>query len=218
MPLPVAHADVVVDRVAGDMVPGLGLADVATGLADHDGEFAFPIQIVGHLWPDHWCVVGDLRAPDPQKDRRKLGDLALHPERHRFLMMVEIITHRADDFFGPRDHRQKLDIAQFQVGLVGGGDLVPVGEFCAADEIGQRAAEDFSKVDNGVALHGSPCLRFLTQERNELHEVRSLAVRDQISVKNTIFENYTRGFDIRAETSVRAVVRSDLPALILQLQ
>ena len=90
-------------------------------------------------------------------------------------MMVEIIAYRADDFFGPRDHRQKFDLAQFQVGLVGGGDLVPVGEFCAADEIGQRSAEDFSEVDNLVALHGSPCFRVLPQERNELHEMRSSA-------------------------------------------
>src|SRR5206468_12517565 len=97
MALPVADTDVVVDRVTGDMIPGIGLADVAAALADHDGEFAFPVQIVGDFGPDYPRVVRDLRTPDAKEDRRKLSDRALHAECHRLVVMVEVVAHGADD-------------------------------------------------------------------------------------------------------------------------
>lgn len=56
MPLPVAHAHIVVDRIAGNMRLGIRLADVATCLSDHNRQLAFPVELVRDFRSDDRLV------------------------------------------------------------------------------------------------------------------------------------------------------------------
>ena len=53
-----AVADVVDDRVAGDAAHRLVLVDVPAAAADHDGQLAFPVDLVGRDPGDHDRVAG----------------------------------------------------------------------------------------------------------------------------------------------------------------
>ncbi len=153
------------------MIPGVGLADVAATLADDDGELALPVEIVGDLGPDHRRVVRDLRAPDPQEDRRKLGDLALHAERHRLVVVVEIVAHRADDLLRPRDHRQVFDIAEREGRLVPGDDGLTARVVVAAKEVGERGVlgQGAAEIHHAIFDNGAPAFPISVQERQQLH-------------------------------------------------
>ena len=57
--LPFALAVVVVEAVAGDVIHGVGLADIGGFFADDDGEFDFPIALAGVFRDDDGVVGAD---------------------------------------------------------------------------------------------------------------------------------------------------------------
>jgi len=153
------------------VIPGVGLADVTAALADDDGKLALPVEIVRDLRPDHRRVVRDLGAPDPEEDRRKLRDLALHAERHRLVVVVEIIAHGADDLFRARDHRQIFDVAERHRRLVPRDDGLAAGVVIAAEEVRERRVlgQGAAQVDKPVFDNGAPAFPISVQERQQLH-------------------------------------------------
>ena len=57
----VVQAEVVRDRVARDVVPGLLRGDAPAGAADHDGDLALVVQVLAPGGPDHGAAVAQQR-------------------------------------------------------------------------------------------------------------------------------------------------------------
>src|SRR5690606_16949982 len=72
MALPVAHADVIVDRIAGDMTHRLLPRDAPAGPANDDDELAFPVEHVRFLRLDDRLLVPDLGV-GPAREQRGIG-------------------------------------------------------------------------------------------------------------------------------------------------
>src|SRR5581483_10070016 len=108
----IAHAAVDEDRVAGDVVERAFDRNMAAALADHHGELALVIEMVGELGADHLALVADQRVGETDEHARLLGQLAAH------FGGVRLVVHAgAEDFLGLRDHRQEADLRQLVVRL-----------------------------------------------------------------------------------------------------
>ena len=90
--LVVAHADVVQDRVTGDVVFRVGLGDAAALLADDHGEFGFPVNGVRFLRQRQVIVRADQGFLVLREQGGVLGDFPAH-----FLDVVAVVVADADD-------------------------------------------------------------------------------------------------------------------------
>ena len=128
------------------------------------------------LWAGSPARYGRLASARRAGRSAEIGDFALHAEGDRFLVMIEIVAHRADDLFRPRDDRQIGDIGQFHVGLVGGDDLSRLAKSGAGDEIRQRLAAA-AEIDDARRRERRP--RFPACRKNDTAscDMRSLTGR-----------------------------------------
>jgi hypothetical protein len=98
-----------------------------------------------------------LRTPYAQEDGREVRQLALQSGGQRFLVVVQVVAHRADDFLGLGDDRQVLDLRQ----LGGDGPALHVGRgfapAAAGDVVAQRgdAFAPGREIDHAVADDGT---------------------------------------------------------------
>src|SRR5262249_62171441 len=98
--LEVARAHVVDDRIAPDVVERLLLADEARGLADHDTELDFPVELIRAAWSqDRLARIQD-RVRPLREDRRLLRDRLVG-----LLGVVAVVEPDADELAGIRDRR-----------------------------------------------------------------------------------------------------------------
>ena len=105
--LPVAHRDVVEDRVAGDRRRGLVEPAVADRRADDDGQLGLPVD-GRRRRRQHDVVVGaDQRRAVLGEDGREVGRLAAHLGD-----VVAVVEPDADDLVGVRDERRVVEPAR----------------------------------------------------------------------------------------------------------
>lgn len=166
MSLPVTHADVVVDRIAGNVRPGVALGDVAPGLSDHNCELALPIDLVRDLRPDHRLVVANLGAPDAQEDRWKFGCGYRRP-----IVPVAVVAQDADDLLRPRNQRQESYGGEPWACCFGSDDVVAAGKLGARDKIRERriVRQGRAEIHHGVCDHRTPAFPSVFGKRQQLH-------------------------------------------------
>lgn len=103
--LPLAFAVVVVERVAGNVIESVGLADVAGSFSDDDGEFDFPIGFDGPSGDDERIVRACERGGGFEEEDGFLGDLC-----SGLLGVVGVVQPDADDFAGANDTRSETGV------------------------------------------------------------------------------------------------------------
>ena len=123
VPLPIAHGAVIVAAIAEDVVEGLVAADVTPTFADHHREFAFEVELLGHIWSDHRLTMSHLAVCKAREDDRLRWRLA-----SGFGDMAAIVEPDANDLFRIRYRGEELDLLYLEAGLrgrvIGPGDTV----------------------------------------------------------------------------------------------
>jgi hypothetical protein len=107
--LPVPHAALVDDGVAGDVAQGVGLGDVATALADDDAQLALIVELLGHGGRLQRRVVAG-EGVDPAREQGRLLGQLLHPPGADHLGVVfDIVERQAPQMVRIGDRRQPDD-------------------------------------------------------------------------------------------------------------
>src|SRR5690606_36923314 len=107
-----------------------------------------------------------LGTPNAQKDRRKFREFAVHTGRQDFLVVVHVVAHGADDFFGLGNDRQVGDLGHSDVGSSPGDELVPACVVGAGDESGEGGMiGGRTEVDDAVFNDGASGFTPVEHER-----------------------------------------------------
>ena len=111
--LPIAHRDVVQDRVAGDRGLGLAGGRVAQQAADVEGELDLPVDLFRVAWQHDRVARTDQRACEFVEERRMLREL-----RVLLAQVGLVVLAHADDLRRVRDRRCQVGVSQ-RKGLAG---------------------------------------------------------------------------------------------------
>ncbi len=114
---PVADSAFIAKRDGGNMIEGMFFGDMPAGLADHQHEFAFIIELLRRARPDQRRIVTDERARRAHehagKFRRVLAVFV-------FGIAVRIVHADADDLFRRGNGRAQNGVVE---GTIGGAFL-----------------------------------------------------------------------------------------------
>ena len=150
-------------RVQSRMVPSLAsvmpaiyleraiLGYVLAVAADHDGDFALVVELLGNLWADEILPGADQRIRRAVKHARIfriIGDIIVRAA-------VGVIDADAEDLFRRRKRRQQLDFGERHVGPHAGRGGFGLIERLGAEYLAQglEAVQPRPQIDDAVADH-----------------------------------------------------------------
>jgi hypothetical protein len=147
--LVVAHAAVDEAGVSRDMGERIGLAHMAPGPTDDDGQFAFEIELVGNAGTHQRLAVTDEGIGEAQEHARRRRHVA-----PGLLGMGAVVDADADDALRVRHHRQELQSGQGRSGARPAASRPMWSSAFAASAC--RKPGIFPPVSGGISMTPSP--------------------------------------------------------------
>ena len=93
------------------MRQGIGFLDAPTALADHDGHFAFVVELVGFQGFEQRRQVADLARGEAREERGLFRERATG-----FSDVIQVVQAHADDLAGIGDRGEQLGAFERQIG------------------------------------------------------------------------------------------------------
>jgi hypothetical protein len=117
--------------------------------ADHDGDLAFVVELLGNLRPHQLLARADhgvRRAIEHARIFRIVGDIIVGAA-------IGIIDADAEDLFRRQERRQQLDLAEWHVGAHAGGGGFRLIQRLGAEHVDQggKAAQSRAQIDDALA-------------------------------------------------------------------
>jgi len=184
--LPVAHADVVGDRVTGDDRARVGRTDATAALADHDGELAFIVDLLRF-----GRTVHDVEGP-AGRGRLLVEDHRDGRDRHAaFFGVRTVVQTDREDFRRPGDRRLEADLRERDATRGGNGRPRPGHRAIAVlEQREHRVRHGSGKIRDLVAYDGTNLRATFMRERCKLHRISPLSQTDHphLSSVSAIFD------------------------------
>src|ERR1700722_17429265 len=152
---PIADGAFVAERDRRDVIERVALRDMPAGLADHEHQFAFIVQLGGCLRPYERCFVTDKRTRRAEEHARIFWRV-----RAVFIFGVAIgvIDTDADDFFRRRNRRPPCNGLERMIRRKSRGVLDKSGQCVSGDDLSQGRkllAPACGEVDHAAIGHGA---------------------------------------------------------------